>query len=439
MAYTAITAALLEQAVAARALTQLNRASIFPRVGISNYEPGVFERGEDVKIRRPKRRTAQDVDPRGSGLTTSEGTFFSSTVTLERLWGDGFPVYGHDANMAIQRYINETSSQMADSIATPNDDYLYGRFRAWSATTGNVALGAHPPVQIVANVDSSGNFTDFDNVALRAAGTVLDKQNVPSTDRFCVVSSTAKGAFLGDSVVVNGFASALNLSSGTLIQTGLPNGQFVERYNFQVAGANTVGGQSAVNMLTSGTAGAVVSSAAASTAWTYADYESTTYAGAVDVTLTATSTSLNSGIGVGQILKIAATSGGAVLAFGVVLRIDTTTATAPVVTLVPYAPNGTLVTAAQITTSYTVTCPAIPSVNVAHHREALLIANRAIREPSPNSGARAVTVVSPETNQVLQMFTGQYDIKHLNELLAVYSLTGAKISDSRKATLVLTK
>lgn len=438
MAYTPITAALLEQTVAARALTQLNRISVYGRTGISNYEPGAFQRGEDVKIRRPKRRVAQDVDPRGAGLTTSEGTFFNATVALEKLWGDGFPVYGHDASQAIARYVTETSGQMADSIATPKEDYEYGRFRAWTATTGAVAIGAHPPVQIVANVDSSGNFTDYDNVLLRAAGTVLDLQNVPSNDRFAVMSSTAKGAFLGDSIVVTGFASALNLGSGQLIQTGLPNNQFVERYGFQCAGSNTVSGQAATNMLANA-AGGVVASTAANTSFTYADYEATTYVGAVNVTLTASGTTIGGGVGVGQIAKIAATSGGAVVGFGVILRIDTTTATAPVITLVPYAPNGTLLTAAQITTSHTMTIPAVPSVNTMHHREALLIANRAIAEPTPNSGARATTVVDAVNGNVLQLFSGQYDIRKLNEIIAVYLLSGARISDSRKCVLALSK
>lgn len=439
MPYTPISAALLEQTVAARALTQLNRASFYPRTAIVGYEPGAFERGEEVSIRRPKRRRAQDVDPRGAGLTITEGSFFSAKVTLERLWGDGFPIYGNDPAQSLQRYVTDTANQMASSISEPNDEYMYDCFRTWSATTGAVEIGAHPPFAIVASVGDDNDFAEFDNNALRNAGTVLDKANVPAGGRFCGLSSTAKGAFLGDAVVVTGFASALNLGSGQLIQTGLPNNQFVERYGFQVGGTNTVEGQAGVSILTNGNVTAPIASVAANTLYTYADESVTTYIGAVNITLDGTGTSLSSSVGVGQIVKISVTSGGAVVGFGVVLRLNTTTATAPVVTLVPYTPSGTKLVAADLTSSMSLSVPTIPSVNTAHHQEGLLMATRLLREPSPNSGARAISIVSPDTNLLMQVFTGQYNIARVSEQQAYYMLCGSRFSDARKGCLILSK
>lgn len=434
---TLITDALLPKLLAARALTQLNRQVIYPRTAVVGYENGVFERGETVKIRRPKRRVATDIDPRGSGLTLTEGTWYNAEVTLERLWGDGFPVYGSDPSQARQIYINETAQQMADAIATPNDDYMYDAFRTWSATTGAVALGAHPPLAIVASM-SNGTYSAFDNNVIRNAGVVLDVQNVPSAQRYAVLSSTAKGDFLGDSVAFNGFGAALNLGAGSFIQTGIPTGTFVERYGFQCVGANSVKGQTGGNMAASDTAHLVVSSTAANTQFTVGDNNNTTYIGAVNITLDASGTSLNNAVGVGAILRIDLNAGGNV-AHGVVLRIDTTTATAPIITMVPYTLDGRILRAADITTAHRLVFPSIPSVNTGHHQEGLLMATRTIAEPSPGSGAVATSLVDPRSGLVIQIFQGAYKIEKLQESQAYFFLTGSRFSDWRKGVLMLSK
>jgi hypothetical protein len=67
----------------------------------------------------------------------------------------------------------------------------------------------------------------------------------------------------------------------------------------------------------------------------------------------------------------------------------------------------------------------------------LLIANRAIREPSAGSGALATTLRSEQTNQVIQIFRGQYDLTTVSEGQAYYMLTGAALSDVRKGVLML--
>src|SRR6478672_782401 len=432
MPYTPISNALLEQAIAARALTQLNRTCIFPKVATVGYEPGAFERGESVKVRRPKRRQAADLDPRVAAATMTETSFFNASVTLERLWIDGFPIYGHDPAQAVEKYIEESALQIADAIATPNDDYMYSAYRTWSLpSTGSVALGAHPPVAVVAAVDSSGQLTDFNNTVLRSANTVLDTANVPSTSRFSVISSVAKGAFLGDAVVVTGFV-ATQIGGGELVQQGLQQGAFVERYGFKITGSNTVTGQSASLDLdtTGGSQGTLaIASCAANTAFTVDDEATTTYAGAVDFTLTVTGSLQN--VAVGQIARIGTSS--KATAFGVVLRVASN-----VVTLIPYTPTGSKLGAAQITPGTDVfSIPSIPSVNVCNHQEGLLMATRQIAAPSEGSGVKAASIMSPETGLSMQVFRGGYDITRVREFMAAYLLTGTRFSDWRKGALML--
>lgn len=445
MPFTAIGDGLLEKLVATRALTQLNRINVYPRTAIVGYEPGAFERGNEVPVRRPKRRLASDFDPRaGSDLAMTEGGFFFGNVKLEKLWADAYPIYGHDPMQSIQRYVVETASQIADAIATPNDGYMYDCFRTWSATTGNIALGDHPPIAIVANEDSSGNLIDFDNAALRNVGKVFDKQNVPDTDRFCVISSDAKSAFLGDAVVVTGFAAAMmqTQSGSALLQDGLPQGEFVRRYNFNVGGSNTVKGQDAVTDLsTASNAQATIniSAVAANNNWTYADEAVATPVGAVDVTLgLGTGNALTPGVAVGKIARLGATNARAI-AYGVILRIAATDPENPVITLVPYSPDGNVVLPSGIATNTPFGIPRIGSVNTAHHREALLMANRMIAEPRPGSGATAISLVDPQSLLPIQIIQGTYELRRLRESVGSFMLTGSKISDLRKAALILTK
>ncbi|OKH14832.1 hypothetical protein NIES592_08115 [Fischerella major NIES-592] len=431
---------LIEVAIAQRALTQLNLMAMYPRVAVRDFEPGAFERGDKVKIRRPKRREATDLNPRSAAYTFTEAQFFAGEVALERLWIDGFLIYGYDSNQTMERYLAETSEQIAYAIATPNDRYMYNKFRAWDIpATGNVNLGDHPPIAISACVDANGQLTDFNNEGLRGASVFLDKENVPQTNRYCIMSSTAKGAFLGDAVVVTGFAAA-SIGSGQLIQSGLRIGEFVERYGFQVGGSNTVGGQTGITDLdtaASNQATLPIASVAANTAFRYADFAATTNIGAIDITLTA-GTALQNTVAVGQIARIGTSNNAK--AFGVILRINTTTATAPVITLVPYSPKGEKLLPSDITPGTDVfSIPTISSVNTVNHMEGIAMATRRIGEPRRGSGAVAASITDPNSNLTIQVFTGNYDLGTVSEKNAAYMLTGSKITDFRKCGLILSK
>lgn len=437
----AIDAALVSQALAARALTQLNKRAAFARGAVIGYENGNFVFDQKVKVRRPKRRRAVNLDPRVGGINFTEGAFFNGDVSLERLWVDGYPIYGSDAPGSLRLYVEETSSQMADSIVSPNEDYLYEKFRTYEATVGVQEIGAHAPVRMTAALDADGNLADFNADGIRHAATTIDGFETPPEDRYCIMSTIAKGSFLGDSTLVDGFAAALNIGAGNLIRTGLPNAEFVPRYGFSSTGSTSVYGQDPEGMLANA-AGADVSAVAENTDFTYKDLPvGDNSVGAVDLTLDAALTTIGPNVAVGQILQLA-DSGSAHRYFGVILRIDISTPTAPVITTVLNNPKGGLVSAAEATAiiasvALTATIPSIGSVNVAYHREALLIANRFIAEPSPGSGATATSLRDPQTNMTIQLFNGSYDLKTVSESRAAYMLTGALLSDVRKTCFIL--
>jgi hypothetical protein len=410
--------------------------AMYPRVAVTNYEPGAFEVGNDVKIRRPKRRRATELNPRSAAGTFNEAAFFSGSITLEKLWFDGWQTYGIDPRQTIEKYLAETGSQMADAIATPNDEYMNSLFTTWTATTGTVALGANAPVGVAACVDSTtGALTNFNSAGLVGAGVILDRENVPKTDRFGLISPVAAGAFLQDSVAITGFAAA-TIGGGQAIQNGFQS--FLPRFGFLVGQSNVISSQAGVADLDTNAgvqATLAIASVAANTDFTYADNAATTSVGAVNLTLTCT-TALSTSVAVGQIIRIG--TSGVAKAFGVILRLDKTTATAPVVTVVPFSPNGAKLLAAQIipgTDLFSV--PSIPSINTVNHREGLLMATRRIAEPSPGSGAVAASITDPDTNLTIQVFRGNYDTGTVSEKNAYYMLTGSKISDFRKCALIL--
>jgi hypothetical protein len=322
---------------------------------------------------------------------------------------------------------------------------MYSKFRTIDATTGTgIQYGANAPLAICANVDAVGNFTDFNNTILRNGGYVLDNFLVPDRDgqRFAIIGSRAKADFLGDAIRVTGFAAGLQ-GSGDLIVNGLPQNTFAPYNGFSVGASNVVTGQAAVaTMDTGATAPAlpVASVAADSTIFFDSIASTTTPLGVVGFTLTATTALKVSagGVAVGQIAQVQTSSSvKTVIAHFVILRIVTTSPTAPILYGVPYSPAGVKLTASDFAANNTVRIPLIGSVNEAHHREALLMATRPVRTPPANSGAISAIQVDPQTNLLVQIMIGTYDIKRVEQDRAYYMLTGSQISDWKKAVLLL--
>ena len=437
-----IAAALLVSSIAQVAGRTLNRSSIFPKIAITDYENKTFEIGETTTIRVARTKPAVNFDPRVAPFTPTEGSYASDTIVLERLWTNGFPVYAHDAPEAVKKYIVETGNQCAKGIAPENDTYMYQKFRTVPATTGAVQYFASAPLAIVANVDAVGNFTVFDSGIITNAGAVLDIFDVPAdtNDRFIVMSSMAKASFLKDAIRVTGFAQAIQ-GSGKLIETGLDNNQFIPTYGFNCGASNTVSGQIAVadmDTVTGNQPELILASSAQDTTKFFDSQKSTaTPLGTVDFTLTA-ATALSSGVAVGQIAQIRDTNN-VPKAHLVILRIDSTTsATAPVITGVPFSPSGSIMTTANFVAGDKLRIPAIGSVNVANHREGLLLSSRPIVLPAADSGAVGATVVEPDTQIAINVIKGIFDSSVLKQNITYHALLGAKFANWKMGALMLT-
>ena len=432
----------VQKLMAAGAATQLYQITAFPQSGVSQLQNDdlskYFEYGESMSIRRVRSSgSAQDYDPRsGTDADSAEPGYVIINVTLDRLFQKGYPVISSDAN--ISTYIMDYLESNANDIGTSQDNYFYQKgFRDWTdlPSTGTVRLGAHPALQVVFSESATGVLNPFSDTQLLAADRVLFGNNVPQTGRYARLSASARQAFLGDGTLVSNFDGALAPQQpGSQILNGLASTLEVNRRDFMVCGSNAVTGQSAVASLGDGTATEPITAVVDDTTVFFEDDKTGSVpVGAVRITIGVTAAL--AGAAVGRIARLGPT-GSPATAYGVILRVD---AASKFVWLVPYDRNGNKLVAAQISTSTDlISIPAIPSVNPAYHREHLVYASRLLRAPSPDSGARMAIGRAPNSNMLIQVFSGSYQVRRFTESVATASLMGVKPSDYRKAVLMLT-
>jgi len=431
-------------ALANGTLAQLYRTAAMPGAGVTDVQSDAlaqyFEKGQQISILRPKDLgSAQDYDPRsGSDATTVEAGYVNVSLQLEKLFTSGFPVYSHDAN--VERYIRDYAGSTGGALRKSIDDYFYTKaFRDWTgvAASGAVNVAAHPPLAIVAADGGSGSLTSFNKNLLINAGKVLDSRDVPNMNRVARLGVTAKAGFLGDSQMVEGFAGAgASMQPGTsLIASGFGLNVDVERYGFLCRGSNAVTGQDALADTGDGNPSQVVGAVVDDTTVFFeGDQYNSTPLGAVRLTITQTA-NLAAGVAVGKIARIGADAGAAV-AFGVILRVD---AANKYVWLVPYAPDGTKLTAANITaTTDKFSIPAIGEISTASHREQFVYATRQLRPPTPGSGALAEAALDQNSGLLLQIFKGSYNVHQFKEGIRTACLCGATPTDWRKGVLMIT-
>lgn len=434
-------ALIIEKLVARAALTQLNNISVFARAALGDYEEGSFQVGDTVKFRRARISNAVDYDPRtGVGLNLEQPGYVTGELKLERLLANGFPIYSSDYQ--IDTYVRDFGEQLAFSIATEFDRYLYGKFRTpVHAAAGVVEYSANPPLAIVASETNSGELADFNRYVLVNSNTVLERENVPPGQRYAILSTTAKGSYIGEAVPVDaGYLEAI-AGGAQLLQNGLPTGQFVPRHGFMVGGSNLTSSQMGDLSLDASVGNATAIAIAAveadlhnggSAFFLKGDYQQQTVLGAVRLTVTTTGALQN--IAVGDIARLGPDNGIA-RAYGVVLRVDLAN---KYVWLVPYSPKGRLLTAAEVnTTTDKLSIPTIPSISVAYHQEALAFSTRQMRAPSMGSGAVAATQMDPGTRIAMQVWRGSYDVTKFREAQAATLLCGAKLTHAQKAVLMI--
>lgn len=426
--------AVVDQLVAANALTQLNRQAIFPRAAIGNYEPLVSQRGDSVTVRRPKITQAEDYDPRtGVPAQSQEPGYVSATLTLDKLFTGGFPVYAQDSRTTRSRYVTEYGEQIASAVSTSADTYFYNKFRFLNVPAiGTVAYSAQPPVAMVVTEDENGVISDFNKYSLINANSVLDGSNVPANNRFSIISTAAKGSFLGDAILAEKFVDGFNPTG--LITTGLPIGAFASRYGFAVGGSNAISYQNQVRGIDASTPNGIsveISAISPNVEFLAADEPGIVPLGAINITLNLTGAL--AGIAAGQIARLGPDNAPST-AYGLILRISNPN----VVTLVPYSPKGVKLLPSQIdisTAKFSV--PTVPSINVAYHRESLLFATRLLEPPSDGSGATMNIAADATSGLVVQVFRGNYKVDEFKESQRYATLLGAILSDYRKAVFIL--
>jgi hypothetical protein len=426
----------------ARALTQVSMSSFFAQASATEFnETGAFEFGSTVSLRRPKNKgEAEDYNPRNSGgnaAASVEPGYVNVDLSLDHLYTDAFPVYANDANP--ERYIMDYSEVAASAIRTSYERSAYAEcFRDYSTipASGVVNFAASSPLQIVASMDGTNNgganFAPFNAGALTNASTVLDRNDVATSQRYTAMSATAKGSFIGDTPMNQGFVAA-QLNASGILQGGLPMGQMVERYGFLCGGSNAVGFQPAVAAVVSGSATVPVSAAVADTSVFFAeDNYALTPLGAVKITADASFITSAGGVAVGQIAQIKNAGGTATIAFGVILRVSGAD-----IWMVPYSPIGVQLQAVDIVADAVISVPLIGSVNVSYQREHLVTASRALQTPTDGSGAIAIPASDPESGLVMQLLKGSYDVDRFKEGCRLAMLCGFKGTDYRKAVLNL--
>jgi hypothetical protein len=438
--FGALDAKTIQLRLAQASLTQVFRNATMTQIGatVLGNDPlnQYFDVGDTVTVRRVKDSGAADeYNPRsGSDAPSAEPGYVTGQIVLEKLFTKAYPVYSHDANIAS--YLSDYAVSTGMAIKKSIDDYFYNRFRTWSLVgSGAENIDVHPPTGVSWKENSSGVLQGFSRDNLLYAGLILDQNEVPSTNRKARIGAVAKTSFLSDAIAVVGEPGAYAGSSpGTsLINTGLPIGTDIYRDGFLVSGSNAVTGQTAVADLGDGDATEPLATAADDTTVFFkGDLATSTPLGAVEFTIDQTA-ALNAGVAVGKIARIGAGNATAI-AYGVILRV---TAATKKVWLVPYGPTGNIIPAATFTTSHSFSVPAIREVNVAAHTEALLYASRAILPPSADSGAVSASVFEAQTGLILQVLKGTYQINQFKETIRSAVLLGAKMTDYRKACLML--
>ena len=422
--------AAVQKDLANRILMQLYRRAIFPRAAATDYDgnPG-FQKLQTISISRPRIVEAQDFDPRGGvDATSEEPGYVIVNLTLERLFTQGFPIFVHDAPMNIARYRRDYLESLEGSLRRAFDDYLYSRcFRDYSAIpdTGVARVGATSPIQIVTTAYTPGTdtFAEYDATAQIRTNTRLSENDVPVTDRFMILSHRAYAGFLGDQLMVGGFAAstAPRTPGGDIIER--PGDRFIERFDFLTNRSSAIQSQLGLPGTTFDT-----------NVWdttTFLLDDTFTDTPLEVLQMTASTPGPNFGnFTKGSIVRFTLNSREV---FGVVLRVEG----GDTIYIKPYYSDGTALPLNTPVVSAAATLPSIPSVNVGYHREHLIYATRLKASPSPGSGATVANARSPYMPVVLQIFSGSYNVDRFRESNRLSLLCGAVPTDWRKSVLVL--
>lgn len=418
----------------ARSLLQLYRSSFFLKAAVTEYNAqGMFEHGEQISITRPKDSgEAEEYDPRnigGNPAVSQEPGYVKVSLSLDKLYTRGFPVYATDANSA--RYTEDYGSSTGAALRKSADNYMYETgFRVYDvAATGTVQYSKNAPIQIVWFENPVGELLKANRQHLVRADAVLKKADVPAENRYAALSPTSVGDLFANSPTDEGESGALAGGAG-LLSKGLPQGSYIDRHGFMVGNSNAIQTQFEVDEVEGTNPTVAIATVDNDVTFFFAeDLATITPLGCVRITVGA---ALTTNIAVGQIARIGAI-GSEATAYGVILRID-----GQDVYLVPYSSRGIKLVAQQLTPGTDVlSVPEIANINVAYHNEHLAYASRLLRPPSNGSGATMTPVSDSDTGITMQMIKGSYQVDAFKESCRMALLIGAVATDSRKAVLII--
>lgn len=430
---------IIPKSLTADALMQMNQMSFFSKASNGGFGEGAFEYGTTVQFRRVQILEAEDFDPRGADpARTDDPGYVLGDIVLNHLLTTGVQRYSSDYRG--DKYVEEVSPQLAFALTKKFDNALYTQFRTPThASSGAVQYGVGMPLRIVAN-DTNGTLTHFTQDLLINAGASLEEEDVPPGDLYAALATRAKSAYIGEQTPVDAGYVYGQIGVSELVQRNLPNGQLVPRQGFMVGGTNVIGrnGSQApvldLDTASNNQASLAIASVAVNTQFTKADIYvidggSATLLGAIDLTLTATALQ---GVAVGQIARLGADNG-TTKAYGIVLRVA-----GLVVSLVPFAPDGTQLTTTDIsTTSDKFSIPKINSVNVGYKSNALVFDTRQMEAPPDMSGARMAGAQDENSGLLLQYWEGGYDVNRFKSYSRATLMFGTKFTDYRCGCFML--
>ncbi|NEO83813.1 MAG: hypothetical protein F6J87_06055 [Spirulina sp. SIO3F2] len=390
----------------------------------------VYDEYNEATILRPKKRgAAQDIDPRsGDEIQLNESNVVAVKVELNHLFSDGFPRYLMDAPRQQTTLVRYGIQGTGNTIGSSFERMFYDEcFRDYSQVSpvGTVQYAKGAPLQLAFKEQLNGVLAPFAPDHLVHANSILGAADVPTMDRFALVSAFSAGDWALAAPTAEGQSGA-NVGGSLVVAQGLQQGQFIPRSGFRFGPSNTINGQEPVN---GGVSEAITAIAADTSVFFDGDEAVPTLLGAVQFTMAA----LNPNLAVGQIARLGPDNAPAT-AYGVILRLDSGSNS---VYLVPYNHKGQKLVAAKLTLADRFSVPSIPYVNTVHQREFLQFASRPLTPPAPGSGGIMASQVLPDYGVTVNFAIGGYIATKLQQPYVATLLCGCQPSDHRQAALLL--
>lgn len=169
--------------IAEEALAVLYDTVVFPALVWRDFEDDFAgQQGDTITIRTPASFSGEKFD--GSAITIEDATESSQTLQLSNFYNQSFAV---------------TDKQLSMDVVSFSEQFLVGAVEAVAQTIEADLLALIANVAITAEVGVNGVTPSDPTLAVDAAK-LLNDANVPKSERFAVIDTSAEAAFLKDSL-----------------------------------------------------------------------------------------------------------------------------------------------------------------------------------------------------------------------------------------------